>query len=101
MNKTFAEAQTADRRLTLLLGLQGAAQYRGNALLLRRWCDAFGHAVSLARIDTDLAWLAEQGLIKVSTHEGVTVATLTQHGLDVAAGRAEVPGVQVPSPTGS
>lgn len=94
----FADFQDQDRRLVLLRGLQAAVQYRANGLLLRRYCDAVGHVVSADRVEADLAWLAEQGLVEVARAEGVTVATLTMRGLDVATGRAKVPGVQQPQP---
>lgn len=94
----FNEFQTRDRRLVLLRGLEAAVQYRANALLLRRYCDAMGHVVSADRIEADLAWLAEQSLATTEQHAGVTIATLTQRGQDVAVGRAEHPGVQRPMP---
>lgn len=98
MNTTFSDFQTHDRRLVLLKALENSARYRANALLLRRYCDAVGHVVSADRIEADLAWLAEQGLAGVERAEGLTVATLTARGLDVATGRTKVPGVQPPQP---
>jgi hypothetical protein len=97
---SFADFQQEDRRLTLLKALENAAQYRANAFLLRRYCDSVGHVVSADRIEQDLAWLAEQGLLAVGHLQGVTVATLTARGLDVATGRTKVPGVQAPQPGG-
>lgn len=94
----FADYQTEDRRLVLLRGLQPAAQYRANAYLLRRFAESLGHSVSADRIEADLAWLCEQGLVDKTTAQGVTVATLTQRGLDVAKGDAQVPGVARPQP---
>lgn len=96
----FADYETEDRRLVILRGLESATQYRANAFLIRRYCDAVAHVVSSDRIEQDLAWLAEQGLLTVSRPEGVTVATLTARGLDVAGGRARVPGVARPQPGG-
>jgi len=97
---SFSDYQTADRRLVLLRALENAVQYRANAYLLRRYCDSLGHVVSSDRIEQDLAWLAEQSLIKLDDAQGVRVATLTERGLDVATGRARVPGVQQPAPGG-
>ena len=94
----YAEFQTEDRRLVILRALENAAQYRANAYLLRRFCDSVGHAVSADRMESDLAWLAEQGLASREVTQGVTVLTLTQRGLDVAAGRAACPGVARPQP---
>lgn len=94
----FAEFQTQDRRLVLLRALQAAVQYRANAFLLRRFCESLGHTVGADRIKQDLAWLAEQELISVEEVQSVTVATLTERGLDVATGRVEAPGVARPQP---
>lgn len=94
----FAAFQDQDRRLVLLRALENAAQYRANALLLRRYCDFVGHVVSADRIEQDLAWLAEQGLVIRDASGEVTVVTLSVRGLDVATGRTRVPGVQTPTP---
>ncbi|HMN55633.1 MAG TPA: ArsR family transcriptional regulator [Ottowia sp.] len=96
----FAAFQEHDRRLVLLRGLAAAAQYRANAYLLRRYCDAVGHVVSADRIEADLAWLADSGLVALAGEGGVTVATLTPRGLDVSTGRTDVPGVARPQPGG-
>lgn len=98
MKKTFDQYETEDRRLVILRALASAAQYRANAYLLRRYCDAVGHVISADRLEADLAWLAEQDLVKVDHPQGVTVAELTTRGLDVSSGRATVPGVAVPQP---
>jgi hypothetical protein len=93
----FENYQTEDRRLVLLRALSNAAQYRANAYLLRAYCDGVGHVVSAERLETDLAWLAEQSLVSIE-REPVIVATLTARGLDVATGRAKTPGVKRPMP---
>jgi hypothetical protein len=95
--KSFDQFQTEDRRLVILRCLMNATQYRTNALLISRYCDAVGHIVGQDRLEQDIAWLHEQGLVVRETGE-VTVAGLTARGLDVAMGRTEVPGVQRPQP---
>lgn len=95
---SFAEHIAADRRLVTLRLLEQAPDYRGNAMLLQRALEGFGHAVGMDRLTTDLAWLAEQGLLELDTVGGVALARLTQRGADVAAGRARVPGVARPAP---
>jgi hypothetical protein len=95
---SYAEFEARDRRLVLLRALEAAAQYRANAFLLHRYCQSLGHAVSVDRLEQDLAWLAEQGLVTLQSPDGVTVVTATARGLDVAAGRATVPGVARPAP---
>ena len=95
---SFSEHVTADRRLVVLRLLEQAPDYRGNAFLLQRALDGFGHAVGMDRLGTDLAWLAEQDLVKVEQVGGVSFAGLSLGGLDVAKGRATVPGVARPAP---
>lgn len=97
---SFADFQTEHRRLVLLQALEGAVQYRANAYLLRKFSDSLGHIVSGDRIAQDLAWLREQGLVTLEDTGDLAVATLTARGLDVATGRAVVPGVQRPTPGG-
>lgn len=94
----FDQFQTEDRRLVILRGLASAAQFRANDFLLRRYCEAVGHVVSADRIGSDLAWLEEQGLVRLEKAPLVVVSTLTQRGADVAEGRVTVPGVQRPQP---
>lgn len=88
-----------DRRLVILRVLVESPGYRANDSVIHTALEAYGHSVSRDQARTDIAWLAEQGLI--STEEigdGVTVATLSQRGEDVAAGRAVAPGVKKPAP---
>lgn len=94
----FEAFQTADRRLVILRALKAAAEYRANTILLRTYCDTVGHTVSADRIAGDVAWLAEQELVKTAQSGGITVAQLTERGLDVADGRTQVPGVARPRP---
>lgn len=95
---SFAQYQTEDRRLVLLKALEAAVQYRANAYLLRHFAESLGHVVSSDRIAQDLTWLAEQDLVRMEAAQGISVATLTERGLDVATGRAVVPGVKRPAP---
>lgn len=94
----FDQVETEDRRLVLLRGLDKSAAYRANAYLLRRFAESVGHTASADRIEADIAWLAEQGLVDRQKVDGVTIATLTTRGQDVASGSATVPGVARPRP---
>jgi len=90
---------TEDRRLSILLVLQHTPGYTANAYLLREAIDQiYGHAASLDQIRTDLAWLAEQQLVRTQEAASTTLATLAERGHDVALGRATQPGVKKPSP---
>ncbi len=94
----FKELVTEDRRLAVLKFLAQTPGYECNEALMQSALDSIGHNVSRDAVLTDFAWLAEQGLVTVAEVIGLTVATITQRGMDVAAGRASVPGVKKPSP---
>jgi hypothetical protein len=100
MSASFYQTLAADRRLSLLLVLTETPGYSANAFLLREAvASIYGHVVSIDQTLTDLAWLAEQGLVSTRQSGEVTLATLLARGADVAAGRASVPGVKKPLPS--
>ena len=92
----FFEHMRADRRLVLLRVLLQSPAYTGNEYMLQQMAEQLGHVVSADQIRTDLAWLAEQGLVALETVQGVQIARLLGRGEDVASGRVEVPGVKKP-----
>lgn len=95
----FPELMTADRRLSLLLLLSKAPASRCNGYVLHAGLQEVGHACSADQVETDAAWLAEQGLVTTERlGEWMLVLTLTPRGDDVAHGRAVQPGVKRPAP---
>ena len=58
--------------------------------------DSFGHTLSRDQVKTEMQWLAEQGALTLNDVGPVLVATLTERGQDIAAGRARVPGIKRP-----
>ena len=98
MAKSFAQHVAADRRLAILRILEGSAEYRANLYIIQRVLADIGHSTSLDTINTDLAWLGEQGLLEIETVGDVNIPQLIARGLDVACGRAVVPGVARPMP---
>ena len=96
--KSYAEVLTEDRRLVILKLLCDSAGYKASMYVLQSALDGFGHSVSLDTVRTDLAWLAEQQLAHVEVVGGVSIGTVTARGIDVAGGRAHVPGVKKPLP---
>jgi Fe2+ or Zn2+ uptake regulation protein len=48
------------------------------------------------RVRTELAWLAEQGLIAIETLDRFQLAELTERGHEAATGSATIPGVWRP-----
>lgn len=95
---SFAELLTEDRRLAFLRLLVEAPACRANTFVLKTGLRAIGHDCSGDQVETDAAWLNEQGLVTVEDLGKVRVVELTQRGEDVAEGRARVPGVKRPVP---
>ncbi|MCA3519733.1 MAG: ArsR family transcriptional regulator [Rhodobacter sp.] len=86
-----------DRRLAILRVLDAAPGYAANESLLHAAIERVGHIVGRDLLRSDLAWLAEVGLLRLSVIAGtLSVATITGRGQDVAQGRAVVPGVKRP-----
>ncbi|HXG29260.1 MAG TPA: hypothetical protein VNJ47_10500 [Nevskiales bacterium] len=95
---SFEKLRTEDRRLVILRLLAEIPGYECNSSILQEALDEYGHPVSRDTLHVDLAWLTEQQLLTVSEVATVKVAQLTARGLDVAGGRAVVPGVRRPGP---
>ena len=91
---------TEDRRLAILRILSEDTDYTVNDSILSTVLTTFGHDVPRDTLRADLAWLAEQELVTVDPiRDGrIYVARLSGRGLDVAQGRAVVPGVKRPRP---
>jgi hypothetical protein len=87
-----------DRRLVILRILSEMPTYKANSSVLHTVLNQWGHDPSRDQVKTELLWLEEQQLVATeSIGDGaVLLATLTERGADVAAGRARVPGVKRP-----
>ena len=95
---TFSERMAQDRRLVILRLLERTPAYSASESLLHLALEDFGHRPSRDQVRADLAWLAEQELVIAEDFGGLMIATATPRGLDVAAGKAIVPGVRRPAP---
>ncbi|BCS94603.1 hypothetical protein DSLASN_02350 [Desulfoluna limicola] len=84
-------------RITLLRLLYEDPDYTQNDSLLTDLTEAYGFTPSRDKVRTELAWLAEQGLVTIDDGK-IIIAMLTERGADVARGRVTVPGVKRPSP---
>ncbi|MGE4501969.1 MAG: hypothetical protein AB7D03_03765 [Thiomicrospira sp.] len=80
------------RRLILEV-LAQQPQYTQNQLLIKQALYMQGQGVSIDKVMTHLAWLAEQGAVTLDSFGGFSVAKLTARGLDIAQGLADVPGI--------
>lgn len=100
---SWTDHLAADRRLVILRVLREAPAYSANDSVLHSAAEAMGHRISRDVVRTDMSWLSEQGLIRLETlpvagGRSVYVGALQERGLDVAEGRARVPGVKAPAP---
>ena len=95
----YSETVAKSRRLALLRILAEAPGYSANESVLQTALDSLGFRESRDQVRGDISWLAEPGLLTIED-VGVMVATLSRRGEDVAAGRANHPGVARPSPGG-
>lgn len=88
-----------DRRLAELRFLAEENDYALNDSVMQTALELIGHANSREVVRADFAWLQEMGLIEVEIiKEHIHVARLKSRGIDVANGRAMVPGVKKPRP---
>lgn len=85
-----------DVRLVLLRLLVEMTAYRANSSVLTMALDSYGHTLSRDQVKTELHWLAEQGALTLQDVGPVIVATLSERGQDIAAGRTRVPGIKRP-----
>lgn len=92
----YAQHLTEDRRLVILRILAELPAYRANSSVIYTLLSQWGHAPTRDQVKTDLNWLQEQELLSVEEVASIYLATLTERGADVVAGRAIVPGVKRP-----
>lgn len=96
---SYRDHFAAHLRLTILRVLAEAPGYKANSSILTSAADGLGVPATRDQVRGEIAWLQEQRLLtSEEPASGLVVATATERGLDVAAGRATHPGVQRPSP---
>lgn len=95
----FSDVYAEHVRLSVLRLLDSQPTYSANDSVLTQGTEALGLTCTRDQMRGHLAWLKEQGLVTLLVPmTGVTVATLTERGGDVALGRSRIPGVARPSP---
>ncbi|MBY6223576.1 ArsR family transcriptional regulator [Ferrimonas balearica] len=92
------ELMRQHQRLAILRLLNEAQGGDLNDSILQDAMAQFGLDISRDALRTELAWLAEQGLVALAEVYHTQVASLTARGADVALGRAQVPGIKRPRP---
>jgi hypothetical protein len=88
------------RRLAILRFLEASPTYTSNVSIITDVLNSHDVGIDTSRdqATTELAWLAEVGLITLVGRAEFIVATATDRGIDVALGRATHPEVQRPRP---
>lgn len=92
----YLETMRRHLRLSILLLLKDAPEYRLNDSVLRDALQPYGFNPSRDQVRGELAWLAENGLIEAHEAGKLLVAKATARGVDVALGRSTHPDVQRP-----
>lgn len=86
----------ADLRIAMLRLLNEMPERRLNSSSLRSALKGWAHDLTRQQVKTELRWLEDRGLVVVeSIADGsVLIASLTERGIEVAAGRIVEPGVK-------
>ena len=94
----FEQLVRQDCRLRTLQILANTPGYGLNARIIKTALGQLNHTPSTDLLNNDLNWLEEQGLVTLTEVSGLKVATLTERGADVAAGRSKIDGIAAPGP---
>ena len=79
-HKTFLQLQAESRRCAMLRFLSDSPGYEMNTSVMQDALDVYGHPVSRDQVETDAAWLAEQGLARLKTLGQSRFSTLRDAG---------------------
>ena len=93
----YTETLSRHRRLAILRHLEALPEYTSNASILQDVLAGVGLPSTRDQVRTEIAWLAEQGLIRAEG-EGFVVVTATSRGAEIARGLAQHPDIHRPSP---
>lgn len=81
------------RRMILWLLFYDSDYTLGDDILYRGF-ELYNKPITRDQLAEALSWLDEKAYITLSTEHGITHATLTDRGLEIAKGTARVPGVR-------
>ncbi len=98
---SFSERVREEARLQALRVLSLAPEYTATDVLLHDVLRDKGLAMGMSGVRVELSWLNENGFVvtqRVGGQTGMSIATLTERGLDVANGTSLVPGIARPRP---
>jgi hypothetical protein len=96
---SYAETTLREhRRLAILRHLEAIPEYSGNASILQDVLNGLKITSTRSQVLTDLAWLEEQGFVKLREHDDLVLVTATQAGVEIARGLARHPQIRRPGP---
>jgi Fe2+ or Zn2+ uptake regulation protein len=81
------------RRLSILRILDGAPGYASNEAILTQMVNHFGIVSTRDQVRSEIAWLAEQGLVKSEDLQSLLVVKATARGSEIAQGLASHPDI--------
>lgn len=96
-SRALADVLAEDRRLVELRCLCVADGYMCNSPVLAAALKDFGHRVGRGRVEADLVWLEERGLVTLA-RDNLFTARITAVGEAVAEGLERADGVRRPGP---
>ena len=94
---SLIEIENQQYRRDILMFLQADSDYAMGNELLSRALTSIGTPISHDRLEQQLHWLKDQGLVKLATEGKVITAKLTARGEDVALCREHHPNIARPS----
>jgi Fe2+ or Zn2+ uptake regulation protein len=98
VSTAYEQHNRRHRRLSVLRILAEAPGYTANDSLLGMVVNEFGIVSTRDQVRSELTWLSEQGFVTIKDVAGVMVATITEAGGEIAAGRRTDPGIAKSSP---
>ncbi len=99
MHKGLQDRLTEQQRIVILQLLNEDTDGCLNNQILQKGLEIFGHNISLNKIDTECAWLEEQGCVEIElldSKSNMKLVTITQRGIDVVLRRSTIPGIDKP-----
>lgn len=94
---SLIELENRQYRRDILMFLQADADYEMGNELLSRALTSIGTPISHDRLEQQLHWLQDQGLVTLNINNKVIMAKLTARGEDVALCREHHPAIARPS----
>lgn len=91
---TFTQIMRQYNRRAILTLLAYDNDYRLSADMIVDGLRANGQTITHDQLLSEMHWLAEQGFITLTTIAVLTIATLTDRGLDIARGQTRAPGIR-------